>query len=290
MKHQGLKYYFGMAAVMGALSLGAQAAPVENVTAAAGQSSAKKLCADLFSAYMRNAQSNTHVITLRWTNDKNQLSRESGPAMVKCNARTGGVVTEIWAIDGNLHNLSSPAYREYDQETQNLRVEGWWKNGKQTRDEGPVFTIHDPTTQIVTTEEWRKDDHYFRSSGEATNLRRDPISGIVILEEWAEGRQGEDLHRIGGPAFMQRDPVTGIVIYEEWRQQDKFYRENDLPTKIWRNKLNGNVIREEWKSGYILDRNVGPAVIQYSPDGQTVLETEYWKKGKRIQISIENSP
>lgn len=290
MKYWGLKYYFGMAAAMGMLGLGGPSgvADAETITTTT-HDAAEQLCKGLISVHHTQSLF-TDVVTLKWTNDKGQLNRERGPAMLKCNVSTGRVLTEIWAINGDLHNLSGPAYREYDQATQNLRVEGWWQYGKQTRIDGPVFTIRDPVTQIVTTEEWRKDNLYFRSNGEATNLRRDPVTGVVILEEWAEGRQGEDLHRVGAPAFIQRDPVTGIVIYEEWRQQDKFRRENDLPTRIWRNNVNGKVIREEWKNGYILDRNRGPAVIQYLPDGSAIQETEYWKNGRKVQSVPQSAP
>lgn len=290
MGNQALKYYFAIAAAAGGLGLAGpvMAAQAINITTPVHETGAQ-LCKGLM--FAQDAQSTPgDVITLKWTNALGQLNRSTGPALLKCSVRTGRVLTEIWAINGNLHNSTGPAYRDYDPITQNLRVEGWWLHGKQTRTDGPVFTIRDPVTQIVTTEEWRKDDVYFRVSGEATNLRRDPVTGIVILEEWAEGRQGEDLHKVGAPAFMLRDPVSGIIVYEEWRQQDKFFRENDLPTRIWRNNVNGKVIREEWKSGYILDRSTGPAVIQYLPDGSAVQETEYWQKGRKIQSKPQNAP
>ncbi|QQG37284.1 MAG: hypothetical protein HYS17_05855 [Micavibrio aeruginosavorus] len=281
MEYRNLARHFGMVALSGALVFGAQAASAETVDAAEG------ICKNLTASQTANPANDS--VTIRWTNDKGQLNRHGGPAMVKCDAQSGHVLAEIWAINGSLHNPSGPAYKEYDPATKNLRVEAWWLNGKQTRAEGPVFTIRDPLTKIITTEEWKKDDLYFRSSGEATNLRRDPATGVVILEEWAEGRQGEDLHKVGSPAFMQRDPVTGVVVYEEWRQQDKFFRENDLPTRVWRNGATGKVTREEWKAGYILDRSSGPAVIQYAPDGATVQDTEYWKKGKRIEPAAPQS-
>lgn len=290
MRDQALKYYFGIAATMGVLGLAgpAIASQAANIIIPAHEAAAQ-MCKSLMSAQDRQPMS-SDVITLKWTNALGQLNRLTGPALLKCSVRTGRVLKEIWAVNGNLHNPSGPAYREYDQTTQNLRAEGWWLHGKQTRKDGPVFTIHDPVTQIVTTEEWRQNDVYFRDSGEATNLRRDSVTGIVILEEWAEGRQGEDLHRVGAPALVQRDPVSGIVVYEEWRQQDKFFRENDLPTRIWRHNVNGKVIREEWKTGYILDRTIGPAVIQYLPDGSAIQEMEYWQKGRKAQEIPQNVP
>jgi hypothetical protein len=87
-----------------------------------------------------------------------------------------------------------------------------------------VVISRDPKTGIAACEGWaisetrnvggreetRWIDH--RIDGPAT-IWRDPITGIIIEEEWYKGGR---LHRDDGPAIIRRDPHTGEVKYTSW--------------------------------------------------------------------------
>jgi hypothetical protein len=132
-----------------------------------------------------------------------------------------------------------------------------WKNdrGELDRDGAPAY-VNDYSTGIRGTEDW-----------------------------WKDGRR----HREGGPAHVFRHlHGNGFVQCEEWYQHGLLHRDNEEPAYIHRS-LEGRVKEIKYAFNGLLHRTTGPAYIRRSNNTGRVLETQYWRHGKRMPAPDKKS-
>jgi hypothetical protein len=86
--------------------------------------------------------------------------------------------------------------------------------------------------------------------------------------------------KANAPAVIEYHKATHIRIREEWRFQ-VLHRENG-PARMLRDRLTGNVVKEEWFICGQHHRTEGPAVAKYDRvTGATIYEA-FWENGKRL--------
>lgn len=97
---------------------------------------------------MPEVKTNKHG-TQFWVNDKGQLSREDGPAVIFLNGY------KEWWLDGELHRIDGPA-------VESGPYQEWWTKGIRNRLDGPAVIWTDGTQfwyidgEEFTEEEYNK--------------------------------------------------------------------------------------------------------------------------------------
>lgn len=79
---------------------------------------------------------------------------------------------------------------------------------------------------------------------------------------------------------VRRDPITGVVVREEWEKDGKSHCDHG-PAVIFRDRVTGVVVREKWRRNNKPHREDGPSCILRKPDGRVYL-TQWWKDGVKI--------
>jgi hypothetical protein len=130
----------------------------------------------------------------------------------------GNLLSEEYRRDGQLDREDGgPAVIRYDPQTGGIVREAWFHDGKLDRDDGPAEIVRDSESGKILRAVWRRDGKMHRV-GKPAEIDTDIHTGTVTYEAW--WRRGL-LHHLGGPAIIERDPATGVVTREEW------YRDGD---------------------------------------------------------------
>lgn len=159
----------------------------------------------------------------------------------------------------------------------------WKQDGVFHRDQGPAKI----TPSQIT---WFRNGQMHRSNGPAT-IYHDGVQ--EFYECWM---QNERLHRVGGPAETTRF-ADKVVSHEKlnWFQDDRPYRENNLPTtetlkyNLWRNSDNEihrddapaieyHNGRKKWYQRGALHREDGPAIECANGSFKYYLFDKYYSK------------
>jgi len=82
-----------------------------------------------------------------------------------------------------------------------------------------------------------------RSEVYQVTIERDPATGVVVRETWANEEQLP--HRPDGPAQINRDSKTGVITSEAWLQNGHLDR-LDGPAQILRNAKTGSIYYSAW--------------------------------------------
>jgi hypothetical protein len=126
-----------------------------------------------------------------------------------------------------------PALRKWDQDTGELTYECWHdEEGKLHRGGNKPARIKvNPYSKVIECEEYfiHGQQHRLLEGAPAT-IRRDPVSGKVVHEEW--WHKGT-LHRdFAKAAIISRDEDTNVVTYEAYYTKGEFVEaiERDFAT------------------------------------------------------------
>ncbi|SNY59453.1 hypothetical protein SAMN06297129_3765 [Pseudooceanicola antarcticus] len=172
-------------------------------------------------------------------------------------------------LNAGLHLLfhqDGPAYEEFDPETGALIHEAWVED---LRWSAPLSTI--PTLPFRPN---RREDTL------PAETKYDANSGIVTFERYT--REGKK-HRDGGePSEIYRDGKTGHVTSWFFYQRGNFARDDNLPTGQHFSPETGRLLRDEYLKRVnlepVLDREDGPALIEYDPESGRVVREEYYRE------------
>jgi len=196
---------------------------------------------EIVTTKIKKVYQNGVLSEIMYLNDKDQLHREGEePAHIIYWEGTNKVQLEIWSLNDQM-------YRKIEYDARSIKYkEMWFKNGKTHRD-------GDLPAHII-----------YNKKG---TFHRDLI--------WY---QHGKIHREGDlPAIEWYNDIKGYVYYRSWCKNDVYYRENDLPT-VEKYNEQGIVTSREWHSGNgKFHREGGPALIQYSSDGKTILNKKWYK-------------
>lgn len=203
---------------------------------------------------IKKVYQNGVLIEISYLNDKDQLHREGEEsAHVLYRPSTNKIKSEVWALNGEI-------YKKIIYDTfSNKCTETWFKDGKMHRDgDLPAYIIYN----------------------EKGTFPRD-----LIWYQHGKIHREEDL-----PSIEWYNDIKGYVYYRSWCKNDVYYRENDLPT-VEKYNEQGIVTSQEWHSGDgKFHREGGPALIQYSSDGKSILNKKWYKNGVEYKpISVNGN-
>lgn len=187
-----------------------------------------------------------------YLNDKDQLHREGEePAYIVYCEGNDKVKLEIWSLNDEM-------YRKIEYNARSIKYkEMWYKDGKMHRDgDLPAYIIYN----------------------EKGTFPRD-----LIWYQHGKIHREEDL-----PSIEWYNDIKGYVYYRSWCKNDVYYRENDLPT-VEKYNEQGIVTSQEWHSeDGKFHREGGPALIQYSSDGKSILNKKWYKNNIEYKPSSVN--
>ncbi|MEQ8328095.1 MAG: hypothetical protein RIE84_11285 [Parvibaculum sp.] len=178
-----------------------------------------------------------------WTRHGKIRDRHNGPAVTIRDKKSGEVLEEQYVVDGQLQRVGGPAVVRIEN---GQRREKIYQQGSLHNPDGPSETVTDLETGIVVEETWH-------------------LQGLE--------------HRTDGPAFTMRHPQTGVVLVERWSLYGVIERGDDGPSQIHRDPSTGRVRLEQWHTAGNLDREVGPASIQYDTESGKIVQQRYFHNG-----------
>lgn len=113
--------------------------------------------------------------------------------------------------------------------------------------------------------------------GYLVQVGRDSVTGVEVVKSWL--RDGVPHHE-EHPAMVVRDRMTGNVVKEEWYIRGKRCRADGGPTVVEYDPVTGHAVREAWIIGTIgLHRTDGPAAIRRDPVTGAVVCEQRWRDG-----------
>lgn len=167
--------------------------------------------------------------TEKWYNEKNELHREDGPAVIYKYKED----RKEWWINGKLHRVGAPAIIEKN------KTEEWWVNGKLHRENGPAI-ISFNGNQI-----WYKNGEAHREGDEPALIVHYKSNEMKTIYRNLSWYKHGKLHRKNGPAIIFEDTSNGNIIEEEWWINGekiksflviKFHKQNiEVPKLVWVN-------------------------------------------------------
>ena len=170
----------------------------------------------------------------------------------------GNLTKEEWSLNGYLHREDGPAITIYRPDGSKEREEWWWE-GEKHREDGPAVIFYRPDETVELEEYWRE--------GEVSNYHRGHLmdaarqffrpDGSVECEEYIEN------------GYYDNDGLATIVCYyESGKVKSEYCQYAQVSEK--------NELRDDVDEVSRLHCEVGPAVIEYRPDGSTEREEWWW--------------
>jgi hypothetical protein len=219
----------------------------------------------------------TKVVTFEHWMKNGRTLCEHRPAIIRRDRITGVAIEEEWYHDAGDNwpmpdRADGPAVIKRRPDGRVCRID-WRKDGKRVA--VPRSVRRKAKRELAQTPlPAQAPSEINAAAGETTKANHNP-SNATEMAAW---------YRV----HLVRDPVTGIVVYEQWVKGDHIYCAHG-PAWIRRDRITGVSIRETWHQaagggGPFPDRtDDAPAVILRRADGSVYL-TEWWRNGAKITV------
>jgi len=163
-------------------------------------------------------------------------------------------------------------------------LERTWKSNNSDgphRKNGPAFERYDPETGNVTAFVWvdQTQGGRHRENLQPAAVQIDPETGVVVTEEYCmwNMHHRED----GGATKTLRNRSNGIIVAQEFHIDGRLHRDFDLPAVMEFHPKTGKVARLEYYQSGVLNRQNGPALVEFDSDGK-VCCCQHFNNGRQL--------